>query len=123
MIYAITLLVVASLCTSSWCKIHDNDSFGFIFMSFIALFPMFLFSLITYKMREEVFQAWWSFARWFVPVIIGVTFLLKTSVNDSGGSLSSPGTLSFVVLTILYPVFALVSVVKIVRAYRRSKEK
>lgn len=29
--------------------------------------PLFLFSLFTYKMREESFQAWWKLARVWIP--------------------------------------------------------
>ena len=44
-----------------------SDSMQMILSIFSLVF---IFSLITYKMRQEVFQSWWRFARWFAPVII-----------------------------------------------------
>jgi len=118
MIYAVSILLVAKSCISSQCKIYDNDFLGLIFMDFIVLFPVFLFSLITYKMREEMFQAWWRFARWFVPVIIVVTFYFNSLPAPRGFLQSDPRPLF---LGILYIIFIFVSTIKIVRAYRRSK--
>ncbi|MGB5018941.1 MAG: hypothetical protein WBO66_04385 [Candidatus Moraniibacteriota bacterium] len=36
----------------------------------LPFLPFFLFSLITYRMKEEVFQAWFRFARIFLPVVL-----------------------------------------------------
>lgn len=83
--------------------------------------PMFLFSLITYKMKDEVFQAWWSFARWYVPALIVATFLLNNADTGSG-YLNAGASLIFLILFILYAIFVLVSLIKIVCAYRWSKQ-
>lgn len=86
-------------------------------MIFILPF-VFIFSLITYRMRDEVFQIWWRFARWFVPVILAVSFLGNFEPSSGGGFGVPSLSLSFLILLILYPVFILVSIIKIVRAYR-----
>lgn len=89
----------------------------------LTLLPLFLLSLITYKMREGVFHAWWNFARWWVPVIIVVTLLLS-SASDGGGGMGggglASGMLDFAVLWILYIILVIVSIVKIVRAYGKK---
>ena len=36
--------------------------------AFLPIFPLFLFSLITYWMREEIYVAWFRFARWAIPL-------------------------------------------------------
>lgn len=60
----------------------DYDSHGFcwrywteignISVIFLIFFPLFLFSLITHKMRDEIFETWAKFALWWT----GVTVLL-----------------------------------------------
>ncbi len=82
-----------------------------------------LFSLITYKMRDEVFRAWWGFARWWVPVIIVVTFLLENAGGGGGMGISGAVSSGFdaLVLIILYSILVITSLVKIVRAYLKTK--
>ncbi|MHB8710383.1 MAG: hypothetical protein ACYC6X_02425 [Minisyncoccota bacterium] len=73
---------------------------------FFLSLSLFLFSLITYKMRDEVFRAWLHFAYWWVPLTI---FLTLITPNGHGGwgipSLIDPGFVAFVFSTL----FALIS--------------
>ena len=89
----------------------------------MPLLPLLILSLVTYKMRDEVFHAWWNFARWLVPVIIVATLLLN-SASDGGGGMGggglASGMLDFAVLWILYIVLVIVSLTKIVRAYDKK---
>jgi hypothetical protein len=78
-----------------------------------------LLSLITYKMREEVFRAWWGFARWWVPVIIVVTLLLNNA--SGGGTLGMDRDFTAFILIVLYSVLVVTCLVKIVRAYLKTK--
>ncbi len=87
-------------------------------------FPfVFLLSLITYRMRDEVFRAWWNFARWWVPVIILVTYLQST--QSGGGGLGIGGAMSSAfdafILGFFYAVLVIVSLWRIVRKYRQMK--
>lgn len=81
-------------------------------------------SLITYFMRDEVFRAWWGFARWWVPVIIVVTFLLNSA--NGGGGLGIGGAVSsafdILVIGILHAVLIITSLVKIVRTYFKIRK-
>lgn len=94
---------------------------AYLFFSFPFLF---LLSLITYKMRDEVFRAWWSFVRWWVPVIIVTTLLLNSAGGDGGGGMGggglASGMLDFAVLVLLYAILVIVSFFRIVRAYRKK---
>jgi len=85
----------------------------------------FLLSLITYKMKEEVFRSWWNFARWWTPTIVIITFLLENAGNQGGlgigGAIS--GAFDIFVLSILYIIFILTSLVKITGTYLRTKNK
>lgn len=89
-----------------------------VFLSVIFI----IFSLITYKMRDEVFRAWWNFARWWVPVIIVTTIMLNNASGTGGGYIGMGKDFTFLILGILYAVLVIVSLVKIVRAYTHSKK-
>jgi uncharacterized membrane protein YhaH (DUF805 family) len=82
-------------------------------------FPViFLLSLITYKMHDNVFRAWWSFARWFVPIIIIMTFILNNS--GGGGTIGMNQDFTFFILGILYFILVIVSAVRITSAYGKK---
>jgi hypothetical protein len=51
-------------------------------MNFLPIFPLFFFSLLTYKMREEIYQSWFRFARWWTPLSM---FLILIMPSDTGG--------------------------------------
>lgn len=118
-VFFLALFLTSEYCDSSWCRVHDDDPLGFIFFIFLPLLPTLLFSLITYRMKDEVFRAWWGFARWWVPVIIVVTLLLENA--GGGGTLGMNKDFTAFILIILYSVFGLVSLVKIVRTYLKTK--
>jgi len=42
---------------------------------FVPILPTFVFSLITYWMRAEVYTTWFRFARWWVPLSMLAIFL------------------------------------------------
>lgn len=86
-----------------------------------GIFPaVFLLSLITYRMREEVFRAWWGVAKWFVPVIIAATFLFNMpGTSGLGMSGAYADTFSVLILGLLYTIFIITSIIKIILAYRR----
>ncbi|HAS84744.1 MAG TPA: hypothetical protein DCS23_01565 [Candidatus Yonathbacteria bacterium] len=94
----------------------DHDlAFGLIFLTL----PLLFLSLITYRMKDEVFHAWFNFAKWWVPIIIVVTLLLENA--GGGGTLGMNKDLTFFILGILYTVFIVTSLVKIVRAYMKTR--
>ncbi len=99
----------------TWDTIEWCEPLAFVLMTFL---PILFLSLITYKMREEVFHAWWNFARWFAPVIILVTLFLNNA--SGGGTLGMDDMFTALILFILYTILVVVSVVKIVRAHKRS---
>ncbi len=64
------VLISDEFCRVSWCEVENNSPLGFLLVIFFPLLPAFLFSLITYKMREEVFLAWRHFSSWWIPLSI-----------------------------------------------------
>lgn len=103
-----------------WDKVEWCEPFAFALMPFILIL---LLSLITYKMHDDVFRAWWRFARWFAPVIIVVTILLENA--GGGGGIGIGGAVStafdILILGILYAILGIVSIIQIARAYLKTK--
>lgn len=81
------------------------------------IIPLFLFSLITYKMREEIFQSWWRFARIWIPISM-VTILLAPSYTHNWMFPITKGSVAF----FLSGIFIVVSLVKIVLEWMKSKK-
>lgn len=126
LVYVVCFVVAflaSLLCESSKCRIPDDSVLGWILLNFIFLIPIFIFSLITYKMRQEVFQSWWRFARWFVLVIMLVTFLINSQRQGGGMGISGAISSGFndLVIVIFYVIFIITSAVKITMAYRKKK--
>ena len=87
-------------------------------IAFLSLSLIFL-SLLTYLAKDQVFRAWWNFARWWVPVIVVVTLLLENA--GGGGSLNMGQDFTIFILVILYTIFIITSIVKIIKRYSYLK--
>ncbi len=118
-VFFIVVFLAGEYCNSAWCRIHDDDPLGLVFFIFLPLLPTFLLSLITYKMRDEVFRAWWGFARWWVLVIVATMLFLENA--GGGGTLGMNKDFTVFILGILYAILVLTSLFKIIRAYSQSK--
>lgn len=99
-----------------------KDIYSFLAYAFLPLPFVYILSLITYFMREEIFYAWWNFARWWVPVII-VTTLLLNNAKGGGGYLGMGQDFTMFILGILYTVLVVVSLFKIMWGYARMKDR
>jgi hypothetical protein len=88
---------------------------------FVLSLPLLLFSLITYKMREEVFRAWFNFAKWWVPISI---FLTLITPGGSGGGFGIPSVFDqeFAAF-ILAALFFIISIIIIVREWLKLRGK
>ena len=56
--------------------------FDGIAQTFIPSLAALLFSLITYWMREEIYVAWFRFARWWIPLSMVAIFLSPEYGSD-----------------------------------------
>ena len=74
----------------------------------LPFFPLFLFSLITYKLRDEVFNSWVHFVYWWIPLSIVLTLIMPDGQGGSFGlpSLIDKGVVAFLVSAI----FVIVSI-------------
>ena len=82
----------------------------------LPFLPLFLFSLITYKMKDHVFQAWFRFVRISIPISI-VVILLAPSYSSSWILPYNKGMAAL----LCSAFFILVSTVKIIAAHRQMK--
>ncbi len=99
---------------------HTTDYCGIFAFSILPLLLLIPFSAILYFFHDEVFRAWWNFARWFMPIIIVITFFLSNM--GGGGTLGLNGDFAAFILIILYSIFIITSLVKIIRAYLKTRE-
>jgi hypothetical protein len=114
-------MLISTPCYDHWCEIRESG-FAVEMLYFLSfLFPFFLFSLITYRMHDEVFHAWWNFARWMAPVIMLATIGIQF-VPSNGGFFNMDGLVYLLVLAPLYTLLIIVSLWKIVRTYIKTKK-
>ncbi|NTW27568.1 MAG: hypothetical protein HGA36_04545 [Candidatus Moranbacteria bacterium] len=60
----------------------------------LPIIPLFIFSLITFKMQDKIFQAWWKFARIWVPLSM-LAILISPSYTHNWMFPIEKGTVSF----------------------------
>ena len=118
----IYLIPVYKLCT--W---GGQDHYGCFDLSKLAVLffiplalVIFLLSLITYRMKEEVFQSWLKVAYWMVPLIILATIFVQFLPKEHG-FFAMDALVYLIIIAPLYAIFVLLSLWKIVRTYLRTK--
>lgn len=118
---AVLLVTVAypHICPhDAWCRDYIDviNFFARLALPLIVLIP---FSLITYKMPDNVFRAWWSFAWPWVFVMSAV--MLVFSIGGSGSRLSGAYSASLLglIMLILGSVYFIGSTVKILHARKK----
>ena len=103
-----------------YSSITDEISEEFVLSIGSISILLLLFTFFTYRMKEEVFRVWWNFARWMVLIIIFATIAIQF-VPSGGGFFNMDALIYLLVLAPLYAIFILVSLWKIVRMHRKSK--
>jgi hypothetical protein len=74
------------------------------------VFPlMFIFSLITFWMKEEVFRSWFKFAGWSVPLVV-ITAIWLNTLPESGGFFNLDNAIILLAMIIMGVIFAIVSI-------------
>jgi len=99
------------------CFRFFDDSFTRTILFILVPFPsIFLFSLITYKMRDEIYQAWWNLARWWLLISTPLTLF----VPEGGGPFTILGKGLVVLMSgTLFPFLSFVVV--FVMFFRKKK--
>jgi hypothetical protein len=107
-IFIVSLFVaIKGVCKINYfcSRLHD-DSLAFIFFPMLLLL---IFSLITYKMREDVFQTWWKFSRVWMPLSM-LAILIAPSYSSNWMIPIEKGTVAFF-SSMIYIITSLVIVV------------
>lgn len=97
------------------CDRTHDDSMAAIFF---PLFPLFIFSLITYKMREEVLEIWWKFARIWIPVSM-LAILIAPSYTHNWILPIVKGTVAFASVVL----FVIISLALIIWQSNKERKK
>lgn len=76
----------------------------------IPFIPLLILSLITFKMREEVYHAWFRFARWWVPLSIVLIFISPEYSADQmfrieKGSVALLTSVIFIIVSVILIVW------------------
>lgn len=122
-ILAIGVLFFDYIGTYGWCDYfipngHQGNCPFILFdleVLFLPFLPLFLFSLITYRMREIVFQAWWRFARIATLLSIGLIFIAPSYSHDFMFPIEKGS-----VALITSAFFVIMSAIILIRAYRKA---
>ena len=82
---------------------------GAMFVLF-PFMPLFVFTAITYKMRDSVYAAWFNFAKWWVPLSMLAILISPEYSNDwmlpiEKGSVAFVTSVLFVAISIGILVF------------------
>jgi len=126
-VFWISGIIVAILLLSNWIGTYNlcgKYSIGecplilySIIIEFIIFFPIFLFSLITYKMRNEIFHAWTKFTYVWLPLTLILVFIAPEYQN-SWLPIYEKSFVSFVMSS----VYVLISVILIIARYISLKK-
>jgi hypothetical protein len=89
---------------------------GILILFFI---PLFLFSLITYPMRDVVFQRWFRFARWWIPLSM---VLILITPNPHGSWLTINLISKPLTTAVTLALFVLISTIIIVVTWWKHRK-
>ncbi len=120
----LVMMILRNSVVLGLCSYNDFSCRGFAddFEHILYVFPIILFfSLVTYFVKDSVFQTWWKFARIAVPVVLLISFIISLELHHTpGGWFNVDNEVDIVYLTITYLVFSIGSVIAIVRGYRKE---
>ena len=91
-----------------------------VFFNSLIFFPIILFfSLLTYKLGEKVFIAWWKFARFAIPLVFALVVIINLRLHHTpGGWLNMDTQIDSMLVIAIYGIFALGSLIQIYRGYK-----
>lgn len=123
--------ILASLCENvNLCEDYGryslfnlNGNFYILFplnfsSFFLIFFPIALFSIITYFLKEGVFKSWLKFTRWYYPIY----FLVILFLSDGGGFISLDAKFFAINLSGFYIVISLTLIIYKAISLKGSKK-
>ncbi len=109
--------VLLGICeaTDYSCRVTFDLSERILMFAPFVLF----FSILTYKMSEQVFTAWWKFAKYAIPTVLLLSTVINLELHHSPAG-QMQGMFDAPALGLLYFIFTFGSIIQVVRAYRNS---
>jgi len=106
------------------CEIYCGPAIN-KYQDVFLFFPLILFfSLLTYKMKDSAFKAWWQFAKWAIPIIFLASFIIAQGYNNHPGDwLHLDYAIDLAMYIAMYSIFILGSTIQIFRGYNAGEEK
>lgn len=109
---------------ATWCNGSLGDFMGGTILSLSPLAVIFLFSLLTYRMRDDIFAYWVTFTKWYFPVWIFCSFFFFTTHGHGGGFGGLIDKwLEAIFAWGLFSLYPLVSIILITRKWFALREK
>ena len=94
----------------NWCRINLWELMKKITPFLLPSLPIFLCSLITYRLRDDIFNTWLKGTAVMLPIMM--FFILRSSEGAYGGALASAMTVTraeaALQLSVIYFVFSLI---------------
>lgn len=127
LIITLILIIIITLETMNLCNRGTRcddivDSINFLVPFFMLAITVLPFSLLTYRMRDEVFKHWLRFAVWATPAVIIAHILVYIIFYRNG----SPDVFEKIVVVpifiLIYGSFVAISTWRIVTKWRELKK-
>ena len=107
-------LITGTTMLTFWCGEGNYacwNKFEFPGHALLIFLPVFLFSVGTYFLREEVFRAWLRFAYWWIPLSLVMIYL---AAGSGGGGWGIPNIYDQETFAVIFSgLFALISLILI----------
>lgn len=89
----------------------------------LTFFPLILlFSLVTVSLPKTTFIAWWKFARFALPLSLGLIVLINLRLHHNpGGWMNLDSAIDFFLVSIIYGIFSIGSAIAIYRGYKQNR--
>ena len=118
-IVSVSVIIVGSTgLTYDYCPSINTPCTDLVYDAIVNLLifiPLFLFSLITYKMRDEVYRAWLRFAYVWIPLSMILIFLAPQYSTDwmypvEKGTVAFLTSLLFVTISLFVIAWKLIAI-------------
>ena len=109
LITALVITIGSTNLTYDYCASANTPCVDLVYdliLIFAPILPLFLLSLITYKMWDEVYRAWLRFAQWWIPLSMILISLAPQYASDwmfpiEKGTVAFFSSLLFIIISLL----------------------
>lgn len=107
-IVSLPILLIGSVGTYTLCSSNEScvDYLHMFFLQSLPFFGVFVVSILLYFVRDEIYESWFRFARWWIPLSMLLIFIspeYPTGIYDpiQKGSVAFGMSAAFIVISIL----------------------